>query len=90
MTLHKGTSAAVFRVAPGASGGGAGLVLGEGHGRTGLGVRGSSLLRKAPTLSATATNVPFPDVSPVTTCESKSCDSGPTRARSSSPWSALS
>lgn len=62
----------------------------EDKGGWGLGwVDPLSVAESAP-LSATASNVLFPDVTPFTTCNLKSCDSGPTRARSSSPWSTLS
>lgn len=81
----------VFRAAPGASReggveGGGGTREGRGSGR----VDPLSVARSTP-LSAAASNVLFcfPDVTPITTRELKSCDSGPTRARSSFPWSLL-
>lgn len=81
----------VFRAAPGASREGGVEGWGRDQGGRGSGrVDPLSVARRTP-LSATASNVLFcfPDVTPVTTRELKSCDSGPTRARSSFPWSVL-
>lgn len=82
----------VFRAAPGATREG-GVEGGRGRDQGGRGsgrVDPLSVAGSTP-LSATASNVLFcfPDVTPITTCELKSCDSGPTRARSSFPWSLL-
>lgn len=87
MILHKSTSVVVFRAAPGASREG-GVVVGEGRGRIGLRGSGASLCCCKCATVHHGIKCPFPDVIPIS--KLKSCDSGPTRARSSFPWSALS
>lgn len=70
MTLHKGTSVVGFRAA---------LKHPERRGWVGV------FRLTEYSLSSTAPRVLLPDLTPVTSCKLKSCDSGPTRARSNFP-----
>lgn len=79
--LHKGTSVVGFRAAPRASR----EARWEGEGGGGWGCSGW-----LDPLSSTAPRVLLPDLTSVTSCKLKSCDSGPTRARRNFPWPTLS
>lgn len=85
--MHKGNSVVVLRAAPGASReGGVGAGGSEGGGAWILSL--SLEVRHCPPRHQMSF-LCFPDVTPITTGQLKSRGCGPTRARSSFPWSVL-